>query len=109
MFPDSWGWGGDGATFIVEVTIGDEGTQLFETYISNAVEDQHWHAHLIDLSQYGGHIVRLTLRTAPGPNGNYTGDWAGWGMPRLVRPPAGDLCDTNHIVDERSLPNAAAP
>ncbi len=98
MYPDSWAWGGDGAAFIVEAAIDDQREVLLDTYISNATEDRHWHAHLIDLSPYGGRTLQLILRTGPGPAGDFTGDWAGWGMPRIVRPPAGDRCDTNAIV-----------
>jgi hypothetical protein len=101
MYPDSWGWGGDGATFIIDVGAGGSTERLMEVTITNAAEDQHWHDQLIDLSAYGGETIRLSLLTAPGPQGDYTGDWAGWGMPRIVRPPAGDECDTNRIVDER--------
>jgi 4-amino-4-deoxy-L-arabinose transferase-like glycosyltransferase len=101
MFPDSWTWGGDGATFIVEVEAGGQQARLFESYLSNDASNHHWHAHLVDLSQYGGQSVKLTLRTTPGPGTDYTGDWAGWGLPRVVRPPSGDRCDTNAIVDTR--------
>jgi hypothetical protein len=103
MYPDSWTWGGDGATFIVRIagTDGTSATLLDET-ISNAPEDQHWHAHLLDLSAYSGQTVRLTFETGPGAGGDFTGDWAGWGMPRIVQPPSGSACDSNAIVDTRS-------
>jgi hypothetical protein len=101
MFPDSWTWGGDGATFIVDVEAEGGEVRLFESYLSNDPTDRRWHANLVDLSSYGGQSVTLTLRTAPGPAGDYTGDWAGWGLPRIVRPPSGNGCDTNAIVDPR--------
>lgn len=102
MHPESLGWGGDGATYIVEITGEDGQTQrLFETHLANRPEDSYWHAQLLDLSAYQGQAVRLTLRTGPGTAGDYTGDWAGWALPRIVRPPAGDVCDTNAIVDLR--------
>lgn len=101
MYPDSWSWGGDGTSFIVEATADGTSNRLWEGYISNAVEDQHWHDQLIDLSAFGGQAIQLSLITGPGPQGNYIGDWAGWALPRIVRPPAGDKCDTNEIVDER--------
>lgn len=101
MFQDSWGWGGDGAAFAVEVESGGENTRMFESYVSNDPPDQHWHDYLVDLSSFGGQTVRLTFLTGAGPNGDLTGDWAGWGMPRIVQPPSGDICDTNAIVDTR--------
>jgi len=103
MLPDSWGWGGDGATFRVEITTGSRSSEVFRATVSNAPEDQHWHPYLIDLREYSGHTVTITFMTTPGPSGDYTGDWAGWGLPRIVHPPAGDYCDTNQIVDERAI------
>lgn len=102
MFPDSWFWGGDGATFAVSV-IDEAGStnKLFEQHISNAAEDQRWHPTLIDLSAYGEQQVRIVLENGPGPAGDFVGDWAGWGTPRIVRPPSGDQCDSNAIVDSR--------
>jgi hypothetical protein len=102
MFPDSWQWGGDGASFAVSVIdeTGDT-SKLFDEYISNAPEDQKWHASLIDLNAFGKQTVKLIFETGPGPSGDFVGDWAGWGTPRIVRPPAGDRCDTNAIVDSR--------
>jgi hypothetical protein len=101
MFPDSWTWEGDGATFTLEVEHDGEVARLLEEYLANEPSNQHWHPHLIDLSAYGGQTVRLTFQTGPGPAGDYVGDWAGWGMPRLVRPPSGEVCDTNAVVDLR--------
>ena len=107
MFPDSWGWGGDGATFIVEVEAGDQSSRLFEYTLTNDAVDHHWHPFLLDLSPYGGQPIRLSFQTGPGPRGDYTGDWAGWGMPRIVRPPSGDSCETNAIVDTRGWEEAS--
>jgi hypothetical protein len=102
MYQDSWAWGGDGASFLISITPlnGDPAT-LLDEYISNAPEDQHWHPHLIDLNAYAGQTVNLSFATNPGPSGDFVGDWAGWGSPRIVRPPSGDRCDTNAIVDSR--------
>src|SRR5574341_1440149 len=104
MYPYSWDWGGDGATFTVEVEAGEERATLAEFHISNDPLDRHWHDYLLDLGAYGGQSIRLIFRTLPGPAGDFTGDWAGWGQPRLVRPPSGDQCDTNAIVDTRLTP-----
>jgi hypothetical protein len=38
----------------------------------------------VSLADYAGQAVNLTLTTEVGPAGNGTGDWAGWGNPRLI-------------------------
>ena len=101
MYPDSWTWGGDGASFAVQLETETETVTLLEEYISNDTDDQRWHPVLLDLGDYSGETVRLHLITGPGPNGDFTGDWAGWGTPRIVKPPSGDTCDTNAIIDTR--------
>lgn len=85
MFPDSWGWGGDGARFIV--TVKDEqgrSAAVFDQYVSNQPADRAWHAVQISLRDFAGQRITLTLDTDPGPNGDTTGDWAGWETPRIV-------------------------
>jgi len=52
---------------------------------------------IVDLSQWAGQSVLLTLSTGPGPNGDFTGDLAGWGLPRIVRSP-GDSCEARVVV-----------
>jgi hypothetical protein len=102
MYPDSWAWGGDGARFLVEVDTNDGFSDvLLDSYLPNTPENQHWHPHLLDLSSYAGQTIRLSLQTDPGSAGDFTGDWAGWGLPRIVQPPTGTVCDTNAVVDTR--------
>lgn len=85
MAPESWGWGGDGATFILRIQFAGEATQeLFRQHIYNTKPDQRWHAVNIPLAKYAGQHVRLTLVTENGPSGDGTGDWAGWETPRLM-------------------------
>jgi 4-amino-4-deoxy-L-arabinose transferase-like glycosyltransferase len=85
MDPDSWDWGGDGATFVVRIeTDSGESTELFREHVSNGVSDRRWHDALVPLAEYAGQTVTLTLATEPGPTGDYTGDWAGWGMPLVI-------------------------
>ncbi len=91
--PQSWGWGGDGATFAVAVN----GETVFERYVSNTDAERFWQAVIVDLSQWAGQSVSLTLSTGPGPNGDFTGDLAGWGLPRIVRSP-GDSCEARVVV-----------
>ena len=102
MYPDSWAWGGDGARFLVIVATNEGSSDvLLDSYLPNTPEHQHWHPYLLDLSPYAGQTIRLSLETDPGPAGDFTGDWAGWGLPRIVQPPTGTICDTNAVVDTR--------
>ena len=88
MAPKSWGWGGDGSTFIVRLRTPDgEVHELFSRHVSNQATDQKWHRTAIDLSPFAGQDVVITFATEPGPQGDLTGDWAGWGRPRLVWSP----------------------
>jgi hypothetical protein len=89
MFPESWNWGGDGARFSVNVQgEPDQSAKVYERYVSNAQPDQTWHEVDISLAAYAGQSITLTLETDPGPNGDTTGDWAGWDSPRIVYAPA---------------------
>ncbi|MGF1504361.1 MAG: hypothetical protein ACFB51_04380, partial [Anaerolineae bacterium] len=97
MFPDSWAWGGDGSSYRVVVN----GDTVFETLVTNDPTDQRWRPVIIDLSSYAGQTVQLELHNGPGPAGDFTGDWAGWGMPRIVQPPGSQPCDSNAILYER--------
>jgi hypothetical protein len=85
MAPESWDWGGDGSTFTVRLRDphGEEHV-LFSRHVSNAPEDHQWHSACIDLAPFAGQDVVITLTTGPGPQGDFTGDWAGWGDPRIV-------------------------
>jgi hypothetical protein len=88
MDPNSWDWGGDGGTFIVVIETDTTGPkELYRRHISNEEGDRRWHNELVSLREYAGQTVTLTLRTEPGPHLDYTGDWAGWGMPLIVLEP----------------------
>lgn len=91
--PQSWGWGGDGATFRVEI----DGEPVFEQYVGNAEADRRWHPALVDLTEFAGREVALSLWTGPGPQIDFTGDRAIWGLPRVVRSPGG-TCDEKAVV-----------
>jgi len=91
--PQSWGWGGDGATFAVSVN----GEKAAERYVGNTDADRFWQPMIVDLSRWAGQTVSLTLATGPGPSGDFTGDLAGWGLPRIVRSP-GESCEARAIV-----------
>lgn len=84
--PQSWDWGGDGATF--EVWVESEGTerQLYAHHMDNAPQNRCWHEGRVDLSPYAGKTIHLVLGTSFGPDHNAVGDWAGWAIPRIVSP-----------------------
>lgn len=85
MDPQSWGWGGDGASFVLAVN----GEKVWEGAVGNTEADRFWHPVIVDMSPWAGQSVSFTLSTGPGPASDFTGDLAGWGQPRIVRPPAG--------------------
>ena len=93
--PQSWGWGGDGATFRLELN--EE--PVFEQYVANDEADRRWHPVLVNLSEFAGRRVRLSLWTGPGPQIDFTGDRAGWGLPRILRAP-GSTCEEIAVVRE---------
>jgi MFS family permease len=86
--PQTWQVGkGDGVEYIVYVkAAGGSSRKVLDRYIDpkNIVDDRKWHDLSIDLSAYGGQQVALTLTTLPGPRGDTTYDWAGWGNPQIV-------------------------
>jgi hypothetical protein len=88
MAPESWAWGGDGATFVVLVqpVYGDE-NELLRHNIDSEAQKHGWHEVVIPLADYAGQDVILTLATEAGPAGDTTADWAGWEKPRILRIP----------------------
>lgn len=85
MFPDSWAWGGDGATFVVTVQPeSGAAIEIYRHHVSNTLADQKWHLATLSLAEYAGQTITLTFHTESGPNGDTTGDWAGWETPRLI-------------------------
>ena len=85
LAPESWDWGGDGSRFILRVESGNgDRSTLFDQYVSNTQPDRTWHDVDIPLDRFAGQTVTLTLQTDPGPQGDTTGDWAGWDSPRIV-------------------------
>jgi hypothetical protein len=85
MAPNSWEWGGDGATFVLLLeTEEGETVELYRQHVSNSDGDRDWHDVSVSLAQYAGEHIALTLTTEAGPIGDATGDWAGWERPRLM-------------------------
>lgn len=86
LAPAVWQIGlGDGVQFSVNVDAGSGVRSIFMAYIDpkNIVEDRDWLDYVIDLSDYVGKKITLTLATAPGPNNDDQYDWASWGEPRI--------------------------
>jgi len=84
--PESWGWGGDGVTFVVHLgTPNGELQEIYRGHVANDTADQTWHTIEISLADYAGQAVTISLATENGPAGDGTGDWAGWETPRLLR------------------------
>jgi tetratricopeptide (TPR) repeat protein/O-antigen ligase len=86
--PASWDQAGDGVAFALYVTSGQGTRRVFSTYIDPKRDGaaRRWHPYVVDLSDYAGQTVKLTLETGGGPAGDSRFDWAGWGAPRLRKP-----------------------
>ncbi len=82
--PRSLDWGGDGATFEVWV----DGHQVFTDHLVVEVARAGWQEREVDLAAFVGQAISLTLVTTPGPQGDDTADWAGWGEPMIESPQA---------------------
>jgi hypothetical protein len=86
--PEAWTAEGDGVTFSVYVE-DDAGIHLlYSRYVDpkHHQADRYWLPIRVDLSPFGGKLVRVILVTGPGPAGDTRYDWAGWGEPHLERP-----------------------
>lgn len=77
--PQSLDWGGDGVTFEVWV----DGARVFMEHLPVEVARAGWQEREVDLAAYVGHTIVLALASTPGPVGDVTADWAGWGDPRI--------------------------
>ena len=82
-------WGTDGAVFQlwVEPPAG-EARLLFERHVTGEEARAGWVPGWTDLTPWAGQQVTLVFGTAPGPAGDATGDWYGWGDVALTTPEA---------------------
>jgi tetratricopeptide (TPR) repeat protein len=80
MDPQAHDWPGDGVTFEVLVN----GERLFLEHLDKVDARQGWHRRTLDLAPWTGQSIALNLAVTPGPRGDTTGDWAGWGEPQVV-------------------------
>jgi hypothetical protein len=86
--PEAWTLEGDGLAFSLYVE-NNAGMQLvYSSYLDpkHHQQDRRWVPLQVDLSSFGGELVRLILVVGSGPAGDQRYDWAGWGKPRLERP-----------------------
>lgn len=84
--PVVWQKSGDGAVFEIFIeAAGARRQQLFHRQLDPVgnPDDRGWHDVEVDLSDYVGQRIYLTLSTDPGPLGDSSNDWAGWGAPRV--------------------------
>ena len=89
LAPGVWNIGkGDGVQFSVFINDGAIGSRIFTQYVDpkNVSTDRDYMNYSVNLSPWAGQTVTLTLSTDPGPNGDASYDWAGWGEPRIVVP-----------------------
>jgi hypothetical protein len=78
--PTVWDWMGDGVVYRVAV----DGREVFTHALTAEQARRGWQPARVDLGEWAGQTVRLTLTTDPGPHGDGGGDWAGWGDVRVV-------------------------
>ncbi|MBC7227478.1 MAG: tetratricopeptide repeat protein [Thermoflexales bacterium] len=70
---------GDGVVYRVRV----EDAEVF-SHTLRPEDARGWWPAQVDLTPWAGQAVRLTLALDPGPAGDTTGDWAGWGDLQVV-------------------------
>ncbi|PWB54421.1 MAG: hypothetical protein C3F13_06605 [Anaerolineales bacterium] len=86
LSPEVWTQPGDGVTFGLFVEDSpDTSKEIWSAYIDpkENIEDRRWLPYTIDLSPYGGQIIKLIFTTSSSPSGDNRYDWAGWGNPRI--------------------------
>ncbi|MGH2544043.1 MAG: hypothetical protein ACRDIB_14675, partial [Ardenticatenaceae bacterium] len=78
-------WNSDGATFHVWIEpAGAPAEIVYEHALDRTLARQGWVAGWADLSPWAGQTVILVLGTGPGPAGDTTSDWYGWGNVSLT-------------------------
>ncbi len=80
MDPQTADWPGDGVTFEVVVN----GEKVFFEHLDKDMAREGWHRRRVKLDSWAGHEIALSLVTSAGPALDTTGDWAGWGTPRVA-------------------------
>lgn len=80
MDPQTHNWPGDGVTFEVLV----DGKRIFLEHVDKTLARAGWQVRAVDLAPWAGTEIALSLAVTPGPASDASGDWAGWGEPRLI-------------------------
>ncbi len=78
--PEARGLGSDGATYQIWAEAGGaEPMLVYERTVDGGEAAQGWVPGWADLSAWAGQEVTLRFATTPGPSGDASGDWYGWG------------------------------
>jgi hypothetical protein len=72
---------GDGVEFDIFINQSGDKKKIFSQYIDpkNNPADQKWQCSKINVSQYQNKTINISFVTLPGPMGDSSYDWAGWG------------------------------
>jgi len=83
--PYVWEHRSDGVRFDVAITDGSHETSV-SRFLNPGyrLNDRAWVEMAVDLSEYAGRTVDVSLATSAGPRGDVGWDWALWGDPRIV-------------------------
>jgi len=90
MAPEVWtpemGDGTSFQIFISESESVENGQFVFVRYINPKLNpnDRRWRNYYLDLSSWAGQSIYLSLITEPGPQGDWSFDWAGWADLQIV-------------------------
>jgi tetratricopeptide (TPR) repeat protein len=86
LLPGSWNMDGDGVTFKVSLAASNTDQKIFSKYIDpkKNVSDRRWDPVNINLNEFAGQNITLTLSTDGGDAGDIQYDWACWGEPGIV-------------------------
>ncbi len=86
----------DGVMFFVEV----DGEQIFSVHVIEKV----WRHFEVDLSQWRGRTISLTIGNSPGPPGSTTWwDWARWGEVRVLTSGARSFRARLYFTDDADI------
>jgi hypothetical protein len=90
LSPEVWSpQSGDGVRFqvyVADAATPQDGHLVFSRYINPKynITDRRWRNFLVDLSDWHGKEIHLSLLTDAGKEGDWSFDWAGWAEPQLV-------------------------
>lgn len=85
--PAADGSASDGVEFVVRLTESDGSAEELFRHMLNPVhreQDRGWYEVSLNLDEYAGEQVRLSLSTLPGPANDVRFDWAGWRSPTIT-------------------------